>query len=439
MVVDTVRVTINTSADALGQSAPGWDDLAVALEAPRSAPGPVVSWLRHARPPRSGARVLVATDLAGAVAGVLPLVVSRDRFGFVHYDLPGAGALFGVEPLARPEDGLPVARMLAEAIDDLRPLPDTLAIGSMRPESAWPEALASALAPRYERVRTGSFTSSWIDLTAGFEGWLQRRPSKFVRQLTRRSRRLEERGFQSRDWADASDIIRRLPALRRLYIERQQSRGGTGYLFDGAMVDFVEEMVRSYSGTGRLRLVTLERGGEVAAAKLALIAGGCASSWLSAFDIRLGALGPGFEALAAEVRCGAAHGQRLLDLGAGDEDYKGTIADGTTGWVWERWQRRGLVPLHTPFGLVPRHARTWLRERWPGTGESRSSSAGEVGDEGDPRLRLDARGERIGTVVPGDCVADMVGCDPGRHLSTRSGPTANPMGSSVRRRRRRSP
>lgn len=385
MDVGTLEVAALSGAGPPAAVAAGWDDLAVALGAPRSAPAPVLCWLRHLLPPRAGSRLLVATDAAGAVAGVLPLVVSRDGFGFVHYDLPGVGALFGVEPLARPADEPAVALALAASLEDLRPVPDTLAIGSMRTASAWPGALASALSRRYERAHAGSYTSSWIDLAGGLDGWLQRRDAGFRARLRRRGRRLAEDGFTCREWTAAGDVVARLPTLRRLYLAREHGRGGAGYRFDDRMAGFLVEIAGACRGTDRLRLVTVERAEAVAAAQLLLCAGGCASLWLTGFDGAASRYGPGIAAIVHALRSAAARGEATLDLGAGEEPYKGDLADGTTSWVWERWQRRGLFPVHTPAALVPRHARSrlrGLRAARPPAGQPENAAANAVRDSG---------------------------------------------------------
>jgi CelD/BcsL family acetyltransferase involved in cellulose biosynthesis len=375
-----IDVRVMTSIEELAPVVPAWDALAVERASPRSAPAPTLAFLRHAAPRRSRARVVVATQGDGTVAGVLALVERRDRFGFVHYDLPGAGVLFGIEPIAGARDPEAVTSAIAARVAELHPAPDTIAIGAMRLGSGWPEALADAFGRRFERVRAGTFRTCAVDLSDGFEGWLGRRTTHFVSEWRRRARGLDRCGFSDHEWCEAGEIVPRLPAVWEMQRARLAVRGGEGYRFDEGMGAFAADLAQAYSGSGRLRMVAIERDGRMAGGGLVLAAGGTASSWLSFFDERWQRFSPAIHAIVLSVRLAAERGERLFDLGAGDEAYKRSLADFDGEQAWARWQRRGLWPLHTPAALVPRHSRTRARElfsaRTAATAGHRAAAAG---------------------------------------------------------------
>jgi hypothetical protein len=93
------------------------------------------------------------------------------------------------------------------------------------------------------------------------------------------------------------------------------------------MVAAIEEAL-DLSLPGRIRMTAIERDDTVKAIRLELRAGHRTSGWMTGFDAASGRLGPGKAALAGAIASSAESGDRIFDLGGGDELYKSDFVDG---------------------------------------------------------------------------------------------------------------
>ena len=106
------------------------------------------------------------------------------------------------------------------------------------------------------------------------------------------------------------------------------------------------------SGSGRLRVWTIEIDGKVIAADLWLAAGGELSWWLTGFDDDWHAQTPTLQLLVAALEHAWASGDRHVDFGAGEQLLKSRLAEEEERLDWLLLVPRGQ-PV-TALRLLPR-------------------------------------------------------------------------------------
>lgn len=346
-----------TDVDSLLPFVPGWDALAVECRRPRSAPVFALAWYRHALPSRGQIRTVVVTD-GDDVVGIAPFYVERTGFGFYQYNM-AVPVLFGVEPLFAPGREEEIAGAVGHALAHADPAPDIVFLDSLPQGSLWPTLIGRGW-PRPHPALASPHSFPWSHIylgDGGFDGWFAERSGRFRQRFRSQSRKLSAEGFKHLVSVDAPDIAERLPALRRCYEARRVGRGGTGHPFDDSFRAIVAEAAVELSGTGRLRLATIERPGEVIAADLVVSAGGHASGWLTGFDESWAHLSPNFVCMVLSIEDAARVGDTTFDLGSGSYSYKRRFTDDEPVFQNSLLVRRGLRPFHTPAQLLPYGAR----------------------------------------------------------------------------------
>lgn len=311
----------------LNDFAAGWDALADDLNQPRARGSIITAWARHIMDPtrssasdwqqkahrRSVCRRVAAESLPRERERLLP---------------PGAGFIYGITPIARPDREREIAVALVGELATTSNRDDVVGIDAMPPHSPWAEAITHSLnGPEWVALDPVHHNLSYTDLEGGMEGWLDRRQSKFKKNLRRRARIQEAEGFGLRCTAEPEEINTRLPALQTLYTERQRLRGAHGIDSMCRLVAAIEEAL-DLSLPGRIRMTAIERDDTVKAIRLELRAGHRTSGWMTGFDAASGRLGPGKAALAGAIAASAESGDRIFDLGGGDELYKSDFVDG---------------------------------------------------------------------------------------------------------------
>ncbi len=346
--------------ESLERFASGWDALAVACRRPRSTPALTLAWYRHAQPAGALIRVMIVTD-DDDVIGVAPFSVVRTGFGLSRYDV-AMPLLFGVEPLFAPGREESVASAIGSALASAVPVPDMVSLDSLPRASSVPRLVRDGWTrPQPTLVRRHFYPVPEVRFDdGGFEGWFQSRSKAFRKNFRSDQRKLVAAGFEYRLSVDAGDIIDRLPDFRRLYESRRASRGGAGPPFDDPFMAVVADAARELSGTGRFRLATMERPGEVIAADLIVSAGGQASAWFGGFDEAWAHLSPSFECIVSTIEHAAEVGDSVYDLGAGAESYKYQFTRDEVMFESSLLVRRGLRPFHSPVQLLPYRARQRL-------------------------------------------------------------------------------
>ncbi len=346
--------------ESLEQFASGWDALAVTCRRPRSTPALTLAWYRHTLPVGALIRVVVVTD-GDEVIGVAPFSVVRTGFGLSRYEL-ATPLLFGVEPLFAPGREESVASAIGSALAGAEPVPDIVSLDSLPRGSSVPRLVQEGWSrPQPTLVRRHSFPVPEVLFDeGGFEAWFQSRSKAFRKNFRSDQRKLLAAGFEHRVSVDARDIAERLPDFRRLYESRRASRGGAGPPFDDHFMAVVADAAQELSGTGRFRLATVERPGEVIAADLIVSAGGQASAWFGGFDEAWAHLSPSFECIVLTIQHAAEVGDTVYDLGAGAESYKYQFTRDEAMFESSLLVRRGLRPFHSPVQLLPYRARQRL-------------------------------------------------------------------------------
>jgi CelD/BcsL family acetyltransferase involved in cellulose biosynthesis len=248
---------------------------------------------------------------------------------------------------------------MGSALARAEPVPDIVSIDSLPVGSPLPRLVRGGWPrPRPTLAERHAFPVPQILLGGeGFDPWFEGRSKAFRKNFRSDNRKLLAAGFEYRSSIDAKDVVDRLPDFRRLYESRRASRGGAGPAFDDPFMAVVVEAAERLSGTGRFRLATIERPGEVIAADLIVSAGGQASAWFGGFDETWSQLSPSFECIVLSVQHAAQVGDTVYDLGAGGESYKYQFTHDEAMFRGTLLARRGLRPFHSPAQLFPYRAR----------------------------------------------------------------------------------
>jgi CelD/BcsL family acetyltransferase involved in cellulose biosynthesis len=312
------------SRAALAPLAAAWDELAVAADRPFCAPAWMLAWLDHAAGDVAP-RVVLVRDGSVPVA-LAPLVLCSSALGVRRLRLMAGGVSAGVDVLARPERAHEVAGVLRRAIGELGA--DVLQLDGVPGESAWPGMLGDSPPFRDVTVR-----APLIDLTGGHDAWLAGRSGSFRRRMRQLRRRLDARGARWRRTASAAELPRDLEAFARLHHARWDFRGGSAVL-TGGVEAMLAEAGRGLLPSGRFRLWSLEVDGAIVCSQLFLAAGRRCGWWLGGFDPAWARESPTLALLDRIVVDAFERDEDVLDLGAGDQEYKHRFATGESRVDW---------------------------------------------------------------------------------------------------------
>jgi len=181
-----------------------------------------------------------------------------------------------------------------------------------------------------------------LDGVDDFHDWLAARSRNFRSQARQGRRRLSEAGAICRQLAEPEAIAAALPDLARLHHMRREPRGGSAVLDDRGL-RMLAVAAGELAPAGRLWISQVAGREGTVAALLFVAAGGTGAYWNGGFDDAWGRSRPRLQALLAAVEEAVGRGLRELDLGPGDQHYKGRLAD----------RRRELVSV----SLRPRDSR----------------------------------------------------------------------------------
>jgi CelD/BcsL family acetyltransferase involved in cellulose biosynthesis len=321
-----------------------WDELAVAAGRPYCAPAWMLAWWSELAPPAARLRVALAHDGENLI-GVAPCwsdpAAGPERLRFL-----AAPMCSPTGPLAVPGREPQVAEVLAGALAGASPAPRLLVLDREPTDSPWPELFARAwpvgrgVAARIaETVAAPAVSLNGFD---AFDDWLAARTRNFRSQARQGRRRLSEAGATCRQLVEPSEIAAALPDLARLHHMRRDPRGGSTVLDEGGL-RMLAVAAEELAPAGRLWISQVAGPDGTVAALLFVAAGGTGAYWNGGFDDAWGRSRPGLQALLLAVEESVRRGLRELDLGPGDQHYKGRLAD----------RRRELASV----SLRPRDAR----------------------------------------------------------------------------------
>ncbi len=331
--------------------APEWDALAVARALPMCAPGWMLAWWRHLAPTGAALRIVTVRE-NGELIALAPWFLAPKDGGRTDVRFLGAEYSDRVDVLCAPGREPEVAAAIREAILASQPAPDLISFEATPATSPWPAALAQGLSgrARLSPYRNSVIPAPTVELPAdlrdaGEEAWLGRRSSNFRSQMRRMRRRLESRGGSVR-MIGAEETPQAIEALLRLHEGRWEGKG-TSHLTRPGMAEHLGEAAATL-GPERLRLWAAEIEGELISVQLFAAAGGEVKYWNGGWLEEHADLKPTMLTILAALEDGIARGERRLDLGAGQYDYKMRFADGDAPLAWG--------------GVIVRNAR-WPRSR----------------------------------------------------------------------------
>jgi D-aspartate ligase len=351
-----------------------WDELAVAAGRPYCAPAWMLAWWSEMAP--AGARMRVGLvhdgeDLIGVGPCWSDPAAGPERLRFL-----AAPVCSPTGPLAAPGRESEVAHLLATTLAGASPAPRLLVLDGEPDDSPWPELLARAW-PADRGVATriaDSVAAPAVSLHGvdDFDDWLAARSRNFRSQVRQGRRRLSEAGATSRQLAEPGAIAAVLPDLARLHHMRREPRGGSTVL-DDRNLRMLAVAAEQLAPAGRLWISQVTGQEGTVAAMLFVAAGDTAAYWNGGFDDAWGRSRPGLQALLSAVEESVQRGLDELDLGPGDQHYKGRLAD----------RRRELVSL----SLRPRDSRYPLTAAWLAPSDLRARLRRELTDDQKARIK----------------------------------------------------
>lgn len=166
-----------------------------------------------------------------------------------------------------------------------------------------------------------------IDLSGGYPDYaaqLRARSPRFFADLGRKARKLEREGGALHFQPDSRD-----PAELRMLMDwksGQYRRNGWVDLFARPwVVDLIDQLFSTHTGTFDGLLSVLYVGDKPAAAHFGLRAGPMLAHWFPAYDPAFGRWSPGLIQHVQMAEQTAALGVQLIDMGTGTERYKQTL------------------------------------------------------------------------------------------------------------------
>ena len=361
----TLESQVLESVEALEPVASGWDELAVSLSRPYSAPGWLIPWYRHVAPSGSVVRVVVVRDERG-IAALAPFYGVRRR-GVWTYAVPATDMSAPVEPLVRADVRDEALRTVADALARVEPAPAIVELRSV--PAGWTDRLRAAWPGSFVHARPAGAAPVAPVEADDADAWLKSRSSNFRQQMRRFRRRLGEAGAEWRATEDPDRLTADVEELERLHRGRLERTDA----FPAGATAMLAEAGRELLASGRFRLGLIEVDGKAVNAQLFVGAGDELSYWNGGFDDEYGQLRPSYVGLVDAVGAAIEGGYKRFDLGQGTQPYKSRFAD-------------DAVELET-VTLVPPGRRRVLGRAAYAPAQARYAVASRLTDEQKARLK----------------------------------------------------
>jgi CelD/BcsL family acetyltransferase involved in cellulose biosynthesis len=198
--------------------------------------------------------------------------------------------------------------------------------------------------------------SPYIDLSRGFEAYLQEREAAGCEQFrnTRRKARKARREIGPVRFERHTDDRRVFRALLAWKTAQYRRKKATNYLAPAWTVALLESLLKQRNEAFSGVLSALYLGDRLAAVHLGMRSFGVLHFWFPAYDPELGKYSPGLILLVEMAQAASALGIRRIDLGRGNERYKTSLMSAATRLA------EGSVDLRPMAALL---RRGWLRVR----------------------------------------------------------------------------
>lgn len=339
-----------------------WDQLAVDVGRPFCAPGWMLPWWRHAAPAGAGLRVLGVSD-GDELVGVVPLWTENGNASRSDYEALSTWLAPPAGPLAAAGREDEVAEAAVEALFAAEPRPSAVRFWSRDDASAVGARLCEAAAgQRCWTHAAAPVPLPMVSLEGGdFDQWLAGRSSKFRQEMGRRRRRLDDAGARF-SLVEPGGLGPALDAFVELHGSRWQDRGGSDALIPG-LREMLAEAADELMPSGRLRIFTLEAGGQSIAVSILVAAGPEVSGWSSGFDAEWHRFSPSMQLTLQAIADAIERGEERLCLGPGEAGYKRRLADTRQEIAMTTLVPRGLTYPLTRLRLAPYQARSFVAPR----------------------------------------------------------------------------
>lgn len=262
----------------------------------------------------------------GRLVGLIPEAHTREGSPTgpveVRRFLGGTDVTDYLGPISRPESRADVAAAYIEYLAGDRNWDDAV-LGGLAVDSGWGDAFERAASEHgmivFERDVEG--VCPRVDISGGYDGYLERLKGKQRHEMTRKARKL------ARDAGDL-DVVR-VPAEKVgdeleafLELARASQPEKAGFFAKPELRDWFRALVDEFAADGTLRLHQLHVGGMPGAMTLSLVHDGEWGVYNSSWDPALAGLAPGMVLIGELIRLAAEEGLAVFDLLRGDEPYK---------------------------------------------------------------------------------------------------------------------
>jgi CelD/BcsL family acetyltransferase involved in cellulose biosynthesis len=360
-VLATALITDLSALDALKAE---WDELAVATQLPMMSPACVLAWWTHMAPPTAKPRIVIVRE-GERLAGLAPFYIDpASRRGRLDLRLPGIEFAGRLAPLAIAGREPEVANAVARALAGSNPSADIVALEGSPVSMNWASALQASW-PGHMRPLSSTYSIHSCPIVSlhdeSYVAWLAGKSSNFRSQMRRLGRQFAAAGGTTRS-STVDTLATDVDAFMRLHASRWEGRGESHLLtardvVAATLVDMGARLIES----DRFRLRLLEVDGEPISAQLFLAAGGRVLYVNGGWDERFARLKPPMIGILGMVEEAFGHGEQCLDLGVGDQPYKGRFADRDEPVAWTMLLLpRARLPL-TCARVLPTIANTTLR------------------------------------------------------------------------------
>lgn len=274
---------------------------------------------------RTTARVHTVHD-DGRLVGIIPEghTVEGSPTGPVEVRrfLGGTDVTDYLGPISRPESRADVADAYVRHLAADRDWDDAV-LGALAVDSGWGDALERAAGEHglivFERDVEG--VCPRVDVSGGYDGYLERLKGKLRHEMTRKARKLaRDAGELDVVTVPAAQVADELEAFLELAQASQPEKAG--FFAKPELRDWFRALADEFAADGTLRLHQLHVGGMPGAMTLSLVHDGEWGVYNSAWDPALSGLAPGMVLIGELIRLASEEGLQVFDLLRGDEAYK---------------------------------------------------------------------------------------------------------------------